>query len=369
MVMGLERIRYIEDKNLLAGHIAMLFADYTQAQELFLTSSRPVTALEMRRDLLHWDQALKLARTLAPEQVPELSVEYAQQLEFKGDYDSALRLFEGGCNGVDESGNPVECTVAQQQACMAGIARTTLRLGDFRRGVRLAQESSDTGLCRDCGAILETMKQYPDAAMLFERGEQFEKAAQIYIISKDLSKAQPLMSKVRTPKLHLQFAKAKEAGGDFATASDAYEEGKDLDAVVRLQLKHLNNPEKAFALVRETQSPQGAELVARYCQNHGDFRGAIEFLLMAKRTDDAFELAKAHSEMEVYAKTLGEDISPEEAMGIAHYYETMQDWGRAGEFYALCAQYHKALKLFLNCGEREMDKVPVQGGGGGGLAS
>ena len=23
----------------------------------------------------------------------------------------------------------------------------------------------------------------------------------------------------------------------------------------------------------------------------------------------------------------------------------------------MCAQYHKALKLFLNCGEREMDKA------------
>lgn len=357
MVMGLERIRYIEDKNLLAGHIAMLFADYTQAQELFLTSSRPVTALEMRRDLLHWDQALKLARTLAPEQVPELSVEYAQQLEFKGDYDAALRMFESGCNGVDENGNPVECTVTQQSTCMAGIARTTLRLGDFRRGMRLAQESNDKQLCRECGTILNDMKQYADAAMLYEKGEQFEKAAQIYIMSKDLAKAQPLMSKVKTPKLHLQFAKAKEASGDYVAASDAYEFGRDLDSVVRLQLKHLNNPEKAFALVRETMSAQGAQLVARYCQNHGDFRGAIEFLLMAKRSEDAFELAKTHSEMEVYAKTLGEDISPEEAMNIAHFYETMQDWGKAGEFYALCAQYHKALKLFLNCGEREMDKA------------
>jgi WD repeat-containing protein 19 len=50
-------------------------------------------------------------------------------------------------------------------------------------------------------------------------------------------------------------------------------------------------------------------------------------------------------------------ISPEEAMNIAEYYQAAQDWGKAGEFYALCAQYHKALKLFLQCGESEMDKV------------
>lgn len=52
------------------------------AQDLFLTSSNPITALEMRRDLLHWDQALQLANKLAPEQMPFISKEYALQLEF-----------------------------------------------------------------------------------------------------------------------------------------------------------------------------------------------------------------------------------------------------------------------------------------------
>lgn len=32
MVMGLERIVYVEDKNLLAGHIALLFGNYQTAQ-------------------------------------------------------------------------------------------------------------------------------------------------------------------------------------------------------------------------------------------------------------------------------------------------------------------------------------------------
>ena len=93
---------------------------------------------------------------------------------------------------------------------MAGIARTTLRLGDLRRGMRLAQESNDKQLCRECGAILESMKQFTDAAQLYERGEQYEKAAQIYVMVKDLAKAETLMARVTTPKLHLLFAKAKE---------------------------------------------------------------------------------------------------------------------------------------------------------------
>lgn len=46
----------------------------------------------------------------------------------------------------------------------------------------------------------------------------------------------------------------------------------------------------------------GAEMVSRYCQNAGDWKGAIEFLLMAKRTTDAFSLAKSHGQMDVFTK-------------------------------------------------------------------
>ena len=74
------------------GHVALVFDDYTSAQQLFLSSSRPVAALEMRRDLLHWEQALKLAKTLAPEQVPHISREFAQQLEFRGEHEQALAM-------------------------------------------------------------------------------------------------------------------------------------------------------------------------------------------------------------------------------------------------------------------------------------
>ena len=89
------------------GHVAVFMESYNHAQELFLSSTNPVAALEvivcmfstphrylndsgcisflslqMRRDLLHWDQALNLAKTLAPDQIPFISKEYAQQLEF-----------------------------------------------------------------------------------------------------------------------------------------------------------------------------------------------------------------------------------------------------------------------------------------------
>jgi WD repeat-containing protein 19 len=42
--------------------------------------------------------------------------------------------------------------------------------------------------------------------------------------------------------------------------------------------------------------------VADYCKRDGNYRGAIEFLLMAKCSDDAFNLAKAHECMDVFTK-------------------------------------------------------------------
>ena len=56
----------------------------------------PIEALNMRRDLLQWDQALHLANKLAPEEIPYISKEYAQQLEFTGAYADALVHYEKG---------------------------------------------------------------------------------------------------------------------------------------------------------------------------------------------------------------------------------------------------------------------------------
>ena len=94
MVMALQDCLHVEDRYLLAGKISLLFGDYQTAQELFLHSSRPVEALFMRKDLMHWEQALQLAHSLSPVQVPDICVHYGQQLEFHEEYDSAFRMFE-----------------------------------------------------------------------------------------------------------------------------------------------------------------------------------------------------------------------------------------------------------------------------------
>ena len=83
---------------------------------------------QMRRDLLHWDSALQLAKALAPDQIPAISREYAQQLEFTGDYMSALSHYE---KGITQREGERE----HDEVCAAGIARMSLRVGDLRRWV------------------------------------------------------------------------------------------------------------------------------------------------------------------------------------------------------------------------------------------
>jgi len=165
MVAALAAIARLEDRAAIAGHIALAFGDFPLAQELLLASSTPLVALDMRKDLLQWDTALKLAETLAPAQVPAISLEAAKQLEFKGEYGAAYEMYTTASRRADAlaaaSGGAAAAAAAGLDVARlrsvvgAGIARMTLRQGDIRKGVALAADSGDKQLCRECAAILE----------------------------------------------------------------------------------------------------------------------------------------------------------------------------------------------------------------------
>merc|ERR1719353_266187 len=165
------------------------------------------------------------------------------------------------------------------------------------------------------------------------------------------------MSKIHTPKLHMQYAKAKESRGAHREALVAYERARDLDSVVRLYLQHLGEPQKAFQLVRTTQLASGAVLVADYCKKQGNLQAAVEFLLLANNDEEAFHMAETHDEMEVYEKGLAEKGTAQQHMGIAKYYEQRNLLSKAAKHYSLCEEYQMALKLYLKVGEKEIDNV------------
>ncbi|XP_027691769.1 WD repeat-containing protein 19 isoform X1 [Vombatus ursinus] len=353
MVMSLEQVKGIEDHNLLAGHLAMFTNDFSLAQDLYLSSIYPSAALEMRRDLQHWDSALHLAKRLAPEQIPFISKEYAIQLEFTGDYVNALAHYEKGITGDNKH-------LEHDEACLAGVAQMSIRMGDIRRGVNQAIKHPSRLLKRDCGAILENMKQFSEAAQLYEKGQYYDKAASVYIRCKNWAKVGELLPNVSSPKIHLQYAKAKEADGRYKEAVLAYENAKQWNSVIRIYLDHLNNPEKAVRIVRETQSLDGAKMVARFFLQLGDYGSAIQFLVMSKCNHEAFTLAQQHNQMEVYADIIGStDTTNEDYQSIAVYFEGEKKHLQAGKFFFLCGQYARALKHFLKCPNSE-DNMAVE---------
>ncbi|XP_067949190.1 WD repeat-containing protein 19-like isoform X2 [Watersipora subatra] len=340
MVMSLHKIRNLEDHKLLSGYIAMFLGEFDAAQTAFMESTLPLAALEMRRDLMHWDSALSLARRLAPDQIPYISKEYAQQLEFTGDSQNALKHYEAGITREDSRRD-------HDELCAAGVARMCIRTGDIRRGVNMAVKMPGRILKKECAAILETMKQWSEAGILYEKGEYWDKAASVYIKNKNWAKVGELLPQVMSPKIHGQYAKAKEQDGKYKEAAAAFASAKDWDNVIRIQLDHLQNPDEAVRVVRESGSVDGAKMVAKFFIRLGDYGTAIQFLVMSKCNDEAFQLAQQHGQMEVYAEIIGSDATVEDYQSIAVYFENEKSHFMAGKFFLFCQQYSRALKHFL----------------------
>mmetsp|Transcript_37995 Transcript_37995/g.88783 ORF Transcript_37995/g.88783 Transcript_37995/m.88783 type:complete len:1377 (+) Transcript_37995:70-4200(+) len=354
MVLYLEKLQTVEDKQLLSGHVAALLGRFPKAREYFLKSCCPEAALDMHCDFLEWDQALSLAQSLAPHRLPEIFLKSAMQLESKGDYQQALSHFEQALNRSDMRGRKGTEHASQ---CKAGLARMAIRQAEFDRGMKLAIELKDQAVCRECAQILEKMKQNVEAAKLYEEAGAYDRAATLYIQDLNFEAAAPLMEKIHTPMLHTKYAKAKESRGAYRDALSAYEKAGDYDSMVRLLLENLNEPQQAFQLVRKLQLASGAKLVAEHCKKQGNIKGAVEFLLLGKADSEAFQLAERHDEMETYEQGLQEKGTWEQHKQIARYYEQRNLLSQAAKHYSLCEDYAQALRLYLKVGEKEIDSA------------
>ncbi|EFA01913.1 WD repeat-containing protein 19 isoform X3 [Tribolium castaneum] len=344
MVWSLESIAGVEDHKLLCGYVAMFLNDFDLAQDWFMGSSYPVAALEMRRDLLQWDQALQLAKKMAPEQIALISREYAQQLEFTGNYSEAHIHYE---KGLQEDLSPEHTFI-----CKAGIARTALHCNNTRHGISIALELDNKQLLKECAEILEKNKHLNEAANLFEKCQNYDRAALNYIKLRNWQKIGELLPKITSNKIHLQYAVAKENEGKYEEAVRAYYTAKDYDSVIRLQLEHLNNPEIAVELVQETKSTEGAKLVAKFFQKLNDYTSAIKFLVMSKCNEEAFDLARKHGKMQLYGEILLNTLAPDELRphdfnSIATHFENERNNLLAGIYWFHAKEYAKAMKHLL----------------------
>ena len=354
MVLSLESLIPIEDRNLLAGHLQALREEFDSAQDLFLRSSHPQAALSLRRDLLHWEQALQLARALSPEQIPAISREYAQQLEFQGEYSGALENYERGVTGREGDRE-------NDLLCQAGMARNCIRVGEISRGETLARGHPYQLVKQECAQLLEGLRLYGQAGQLFEEAGEFEKAASVYARLKQWNKVGSLLAQVNTPKIHAQYAKAREVDGSFVEAIRAYQQAGDYESIIRINLENLGAVEEAVRVAQESQSHEGAKLVARFYHKRGKFAEAVEFLVLSKCVEEAFQMALQQNEMKRFAEIIGDRASLEDNLRIARYFEDSREQYLAGVFYLRCGDHPKALRHFLLAptGLQERDNIAM----------
>ncbi|RNF04083.1 WD repeat-containing protein 19 isoform X2 [Trypanosoma rangeli] len=377
LVLCLENVKHINEKNLLIGHVSMIMGFFKDAQSFFLRSSQPLCALQMRHDLMQWDSALALARQMAPDKVPILSKEYAQQLEYRGEYAKALEMYRAGERTMPKGHASTELTASHEEVrnhnavCAQGAARCLLRTGNVREGVKLALDSNDTTLIRECADILESTRQFEEAADLYERSSDFEHAATLYITeAKNLSAASRVIPKISSRNIIGMFAKAKEAEGAFKEAEQAYTQAEDWDNVVRVKVEKLNDLYGAYVVVRQSRSAAAAAVVANMCKKKGEFSSAVEFFVLAKSFSEAFELAKEKNCMSTLESALlnqvqvTDGIAPAESQGefamIAQYYEQSGKTGQAGLFYHIAGNFRLALGNYLEAGEPEDIEKAIQ---------
>ncbi|KAH8960318.1 hypothetical protein BDL97_06G126400 [Sphagnum fallax] len=296
LLMDLTQLQQVEEHFLLAGHILLLLQFYDAAQALELA------------------EQLNLPMT-------EITREYAQQLEMRGDHRLALSHYE----------KYLKSDVSKQTnryLAEAGFARMCIQLGDLWKGRQMAIQCNNTQLYLDCAQILEGLNLLQDAGEMYELGGQIEKAAGLYITVKSYTKAHPLLDRIASPKLQIE----------------------DIDNAVRLQLGSLGNPARAFSILRKTRSMEGAAMAAKYCKLTGDFDNAIEFLIMQKRTQEASELAQQHNKMDIYTEIVKDVATKDECLKLARYYESMESYEKACALFEKCGEPKQALHLYLHWG-------------------
>ena len=145
----------------------------------------------MRRDLQQWDGALQLAQRLAPGQVAGISREFAAQQEFEGNYSAALGHYE---RAIHEGKSLLSREELSQAS--AGIPRCSIRMGDIRRGIQLANNNPLKSVKRECAEILDKMKQHKEAGELFIKAEVYEKAAASFLRAKLLNRVGEVIHRV-----------------------------------------------------------------------------------------------------------------------------------------------------------------------------
>jgi len=215
--------------------------------------------------------------------------------------------------------------------------------------IQYAVELEDQQLLFDCAELLATVGHLTEAAGLYERGGFYDEACGHYIALKMWNKANNILPKVKSTKLHAAYAKAKENDGHYEEAIRSYRIAGDLDACVRIYLDHLCDPHAASEIVLESRSMDSAKLLAKFYQKIGDVEQALQFLVICGCVEEAFALAQRHNKLRRHGELLEryENAKSSDYLALAHYFEGEKYTLLAGKYYFLAREFTKALRFLL----------------------
>lgn len=330
----LQPVRYEEEYSFLRGYVSMMDHDFGSAQKNFLESTRPQMALDMRAALLQFEFALKLAETLDPSRIPQLSHDSARQNELTGNYSLALKQYK----------ESIKCKELAKSS-RAGVIRCLILAGKVEQGMQQLAKIRDNKLVMECARILERLCAFSPAAQLYVRVNEFNAAAQCYLRATELKNAADLVPKVTDTKVLRSIGLQLERAGQLEPATVAFERANDWESLVRVLLKI--NLDRATAVARDHPVVTVCRLVAEHCINLGNFRYAIEFLIRAGRPDDAFRVAELHNKMDELAELIGDNGTPQQYEAIATFFCTRNDLIPAAKFFAKSGDSNRAMNCYM----------------------
>ncbi|KAI9219239.1 hypothetical protein BC828DRAFT_386629 [Blastocladiella britannica] len=348
------------DAAVLRGHVLAHMGDIAGAQEMYLASRSPVRALDLRRDLGHWEQALALAGKIAPDDEPALSCAYAAALEADGRFADALVMYQRGADGARPAS-------ALFRTCTIGAAKMRLRVGDVK-ATRVIIEMNDPGVSAEAAGVLEEMREWAEAGGLYARAGRWEKSASCLLKGKLLSKLPSIMTRVTAPALLSEYGLQLEAAGQTQEALEAYMHAQDAAPAARLLLAQ-SRIDEAVALVRSTRSREAAKRVADFFAGMGDARAVVEFYLLADMRAEAQHRAREAGILHVYLQVLGDEATQEEHLAAAVHYEQARDALQAGKCYMNAGHYEAAVAHLLRAAAATSTAATGPAGGESGPAA
>ena len=359
LVAKLEEICFVEEKNILAGHLAMLFDDLHLAEQKFLDSSNPSLALEMRCDFGNWNDALSLAIKYFPSKITTVAVALAKELEVSGDLKSSIEVLEDALKKRHRHAN-------ENIDLLHHISKLSLRIGNSKKALEIAAKLKDQLLYLDLATIALQVNEDPRfAAELFELGKRIPDAVKLWLKVQNIERVSYLLNTYKVEmdeNFYNEYGLVCSQTGRYKLALEAYKAAKNVPDAVNICLTVFNDPPHALQILKSIPCKSTSFKAYEISKTKGDHKTAIQFLLLGNYHDEALFLAQTSENIAFLATIVGEDPSHKISHYLGTYYET-KDPMLAAKFFSNSANHaNKALNIYIerNCIDDAIELVRVK---------